>query len=951
MGRLGLALLGPLLVTQDNRTVTDFEYDKVRALLVYLALEADRPQRRETLAGLLWPEQPEKVARDSLRNALATLRKAINDEAADPPHLFITREAVQFNIAGDHILDAAEFVGRLELCIHHRHRNPANCRTCASWRREAADLYRGPLLAQFSLADSPEFESWVVIRREELHRQAMANFAWLADFHLLRGDDATAQFFAGRQLAYEPWREAAHRQAMLALINMGERSAALAHYHAACRTLADELGVAPESETTLLFERIRDGVAGQRNTRRTVPALPLPLIGREADLRAIGQRLIDPDVRLLTLLGPGGVGKTSLALAAGDWFGADFANGVAFVSLATAKVPEDIASHIAAALGLDLQASTAPADQVADYLRRRELLLILDNFEHVVAGAKLVAGLLTAAPRVVVLVTTRQRLNLAVEWVYELQGLSFPAEDSAVPLSEFGAIQLFVRRARQERGDFALLSAEAVAAADICRLVQGMPLAIELAAAATSVQSTVEVAHQLRTGLDALAVEWADLPPRHRSIRTVFDYTWTSLSDGERRVLRRLSLFSGGFDMPAAGAIAGASAIDLRRLRDKSLIQVREEGRFDMHPLLLAFAAEQLTAQDEAGQAAREYLLYFTSLAEQGEQALKGRDQLLWLRRLEAEHANILVALDWAEDYDPIGAARLAGAMWLFWFMRGHLVESRRRYERLYPGRARLPARDRARLVNGYASTSMGQGDFRVLEPLAAEALAGFSALDDPEGIVLSQHHLTIAARARGDLHSAVTHALAGIDATGRHSLSGLSWVLAVVKDTLSSVYIISGQLDEAEALAREVEALALAAGDRWGWAYHVFRRTSIELGKGNWEAARDDLLKVLAVAEEYHDRRLIVFASNDLGQIALRGEDLAEAWRRAETAERYSLEVGDQFYRGEVLELLGDVLRCRSFSGDAAARYREAINAYTAAGDEQRAGQVAIKLAAASAA
>ena len=214
------------------------------------------------------------------------------------------------------------------------------------------------------------------------------------------------------------------------------------------------------------------------------------------------------------------------------------------------------------------------------------MLLVLDNFEHLVGGANVLTQLLAAAPRLVLLVTSRERLNLTTEWLYELPGLDCPAEDAGEPLAGFGAIQLFARRARQERGDFALLSAEAIAAADICRLVQGMPLAIELAAAATGGQSTAAIAQSLRAGLDALTVEWADLPPRHRSVRAAFEHSWSLLSDDERRMLRRLSVFSGGFDAAAAEALAGAGRDDLRRLRGKSLLQAAQDGRFDFHPLI-----------------------------------------------------------------------------------------------------------------------------------------------------------------------------------------------------------------------------------------------------------------------------------------------------------------------------------------------------------------------------
>ena len=945
MGRLGIALFGPMLVTRDSRLVTGFEYDKVRALLAFLTLEAERPHRRETVAGLLWPEQPEKVARDSLRNALATLRKAIGDDDADPPYLLITREAIQFNTSSDHVLDTTEFARNLGHAAHHRHRDADSCRACAGWRRESVDHYHGPLLAQFSLPDSPEFETWLVARRESFHYEALDGMQRLAAFYLRRGDYQAAHYFASRQLAFEPWHEAAHRQAMLALALMGNRSGALKQYET-CRTiLAEELGVLPEPETMLLWERIRDRNVVGAGSGRNVLAPATPLVGREHDLEALYRKLVDPDIHLLTIVGLGGVGKTSLALAAGHQFGADFADGSVFVSLAATRRPADFFSTIAAALGLIPEPNTPIGQQVADYLEERNLLLILDNFEQLLDGAVLLTALMAAAPGLVLLVTSRQRLGLSTEWAYELQGLAYPAEESNEPLAEHGAIQLFARRARQVRDDFALLSAETVAVAEICRLVHGMPLAIELAAAATAVLPVTQIVGQLRDGLDMLSAEWADLPPRHHSIRAVFDQSWIWLSDDERFVLRHLSVFSGSFDAEAASSVAGTTPADLRRLHEKSLLQVREDGRFGLHPLIRAYAAEQLSAREENITARQRHLNYLIKVAEKGEQALKGQEQLQWINRLEADHANILAALTWARDNDYTGAVQLASAMWLFWFMRGHLRTSREHYERLYVARDKLPLRLRARLLNAYTSTIMGQSDMDYIEAVAQEALTCYVELGDHEGIALSYHHLAIAAREQGHPEESIVYATQSISSAQRAAEGRPIWELTVAQGTLASTLTYLGRFEEAEALVGEEARTTLRAKDRWGWSYALAKLANIALDKGDFDTARAELQQVLGIAREYRDRRLVAYAALQLGIIALQQDDLAEAWQQIESTERHYSEVGDRSGQAKALELLGDIFRQRGFIAKASAHYREVQETYVAIGDSAAARRVGEKL------
>ena len=269
MAHLALALLGPLHITLDACPVAGFEYDKVRALLAYLAVEADRAHRRAVLAGLLWPDQSEQAAHNSLRQALATLRRAIGDHAAAVPFLQITREAVQFNQASDHDLDAAAFTALLADCERHRHRHPETCPSCARRLQEAVALYRGDFLAQFYLPDSITFEEWALVKREQLHRLMMQALIQLASYYERHRDDAQTQRYVSRQLEFDPWREEAHRQLMRVLVLSGQRSAALAQYETCRRILARDLGVEPEAETTALYEQIRDKGTGRQGDTGT----------------------------------------------------------------------------------------------------------------------------------------------------------------------------------------------------------------------------------------------------------------------------------------------------------------------------------------------------------------------------------------------------------------------------------------------------------------------------------------------------------------------------------------------------------------------------------------------------------------------------------------------------------------------------------------------------------
>ena len=521
-GQLSIQLLGPLQIKLAGQALTAFEYDKVRALICYLVVESDRPHRREALAGLLWPDHAERAARGSLRQALATLRQAIGEAQAEPPLLLTSRSTVQINPAAPFDLDVAEFRGLLAACAGHRHRRMEVCRPCIQRLERAVQLYRGEFLQQFYLPDSDEFDNWTLVCRADLHRRALSALHLLSEHSARRGDWPAAYRYAARQLALEPWREEACRQAMRALACDGQRSAALSLFQTCTQALRDEIGVPPAAETVALYEQIEAGQspcapAGGPG-RYNPPAETTRFVGRLGELAELAELLADPDCRLVTIGGPGGVGKTRLARALLRDIAPLYDDGAAFVPLAAVERTEGIVPAIAAALGLETRPDEPEEEQLLAYLRPREMLLVLDNFEHLMDGRQLVAELLAQARRLELVATSRHRLGLRAEWVFDLAGLDYPLEDDLERAPDYPAVQLFARRARQVQRQFTLDGGQLPAVMRICRLTEGLPLAVELAAATIRRHAPEQIAERLAAGLAALSVDFADVPERQRSV-------------------------------------------------------------------------------------------------------------------------------------------------------------------------------------------------------------------------------------------------------------------------------------------------------------------------------------------------------------------------------------------------------------------------------------------------
>jgi DNA-binding SARP family transcriptional activator/predicted ATPase len=660
MPRLSIALLGTYTVLLEGQPVS-FGYDKLRALLAYLTLEAAQPVHREKLAGLLWPDQSDQSAQDSLRQALSRLRQAIGDRQSDHPLLLIERETVHLPPSSEVWVDVQAFQDALARTSRHLHRHPQACETCDQLRRAACETYRGDFLANLSLPDSDLFEDWASAWRERLSQQAGEAFTQLIGYDEWKGDDARLQQDILNLLKLDPWNETGHAAWMKLLVRSGQRPEAVSHYQKVRQTLSDELGIEPSSDLTQVYEKIK-GDSGEiyaQPVSPRVPGLPVPLtplVGRRAELAELQAWLADPGRRLITVTGPGGVGKTRLVIAAVEQQASAFTDGAAFVSLVGAPEPScPLAQRVAQTIQV-----VGPA---VDFLGGKDFLLVLDGFETHLDDCPQVQAWLEASPRLVVLAASRQRLDLPGEWIFGLGGLEVPPPAMIADAEQYSAVNLFVRQAQQACAGFELGPQNRASISEICRLVDGFPLAINLAAAWAATIPCEQIAHEIRHSLDILSAR-TESQDIHRSVRAVFDQSWALLTEAERQVFPRLSVFRGGFDQPAALAVAGADRRNLTRLVEKSFLRGSPEGRYDLHDLLRQYGAEKLVEAGQTASIARQHFDYYfhTALQNQpGSQITPALQAFHWLVR---EQLNLQAALEWASACgESVSAKELARLM------------------------------------------------------------------------------------------------------------------------------------------------------------------------------------------------------------------------------------------------------------------------------------------------
>jgi len=621
-----LRTLGTLSLTAPTGRPVDGVVSAPRriAMLTYLAIQAQRAlERRDTLVALFWPESSQDAARHSLRSMLHTLRRTL-------PGVVVTRGDEEVGIEpGLVCCDLVEFEGALAVGRH----------------ADALDLYTGEFLAGFHLRGAAGFNQWAESIRARVRERAVEAVSYLARA-ALDGGDSAALGRARQAVELSGGREPQVRLLLEALALSGDATEALREYEALSRRLREDYGVQPSAETEALVHLFRRADAdsttpgtgagrGAGGRYHNLPTPATPFVGREREIAAAQARL--GESRLVTILGPGGVGKTRLALEVSRQSVDTYRDGVWFVPLGGVPSGEHLASAIGACLRIPAAPATSTRSRLLDYLAEKEMLLVLDSFEHLTSEGCFISEILEAAPDARLLVTSRERLGVSAETLVELWGMEVPEGDPDHAWREAEAVRLFAQAARRIEPSFAITGEDLPDLARICRFAGGFPLGIELAAAWTRLLTARQIAAELEAGSEPSATA-GGLPERQRSLRAAFEYSWRLIPEREQTVLARLSIFRGQFRTPAAAAVAGATLPVLSLLADRSLVRRAEPGSFEVPEVLRRYAEEKLRVDaSEHDRTVERHAAYYLGLLTNAEPVLASIEERAAATRLQPE--------------------------------------------------------------------------------------------------------------------------------------------------------------------------------------------------------------------------------------------------------------------------------------------------------------------------
>jgi len=877
------------------------------ALLAYLAVEAPGTlQRRDTLAALFWPESPQEAARHSLRTLLHLLRKTL-------PGVIVTRGHEEVGVDAARLYCDAVELERAAAAGRHE---------------EALELYRGEFLAGFHLRDAPEFAAWADGVRARLAERAVE-----AASRLARGapGEAAAVAWARRAVELSRGGEPQVRLLMEALSAAGDAAGALREYEALARTLREEYGVRPSPETEAQLQWLletgaadADAGEGERPARRAhnLPSPATPLVGREREADAAAARLAES--RLVTILGPGGVGKSRLAVEVAWRRVEAYRDGAWFVPLAGLSAGEHLPGAIGAALRVPAALGTPARPRLLDYLREKEMLLVLDSFEHLAAEGRFATELLEAAPGVRLLVTSRERLGLPAETLVELWGMEVPDDDGADERwRDAEAVRLFAQAARRFDPAFTVADEDLPGVARICRFAGGFPLGIELAAAWVRLLSTREIAAALDEGSEPTATGRA-VPVRQRSLRAAFEHSWGLLSARERAVLALLSVFRGSFGLAAGTAVAAATLPNLTELADRSLLRRAGPAYFEVPEVLRRYAEEKLREHPaEHARAVKRQTIYHLGLLADAEAELASIDEHVAAARLQPEIDHVRAA--WKRAAADRAHALLADAArgyFLFLDLLGWCEEGYAAFAEAADALAGEPATAAAarecELYLGVFALRLGY--LAEAEARLSRVLADFERLGEEARAAFAGHRLGTTLLELGRVDEAqerYERSMRRYRALGDHRAAANSLT------HLGNIAYSQDRLDDARRLHEEGIAIQRRIGDRRLLALSLNNLGGVLTAQGRLDEAERRYHEGLRLAASTRDPGSSVRLLHNLAYIGRAVGDLSAAAAFAERSLELSRRMGFRLVQAATLVLLGGITQDAGDHAGAEERYR----------------------------
>lgn len=889
---------GDFIALRDGSAVESLQRQpSLQALLLFLVLHRDVPLARQRVAFTLWPDTAEARARANLRQGVYALRGMLGDQFP----LHITPQTLTLSSAGALWTDVWAFDAGLGASdpaqIHH-----------------AIALYRGEIL-------QGAYAEWLTPFRERYLRRYQEALEQLADLAETQGDIREAIALTRRLLASDPFCERSVRLLMQRLDRAGDRAAALACYADLKRSLAIDLGVEPALETTALAERI--SARGSVSTAYTdLPGYAAPFIGRQTELTMIQSLLADPMCRLITLIGLGGMGKTRLAVQAALANRTRFADSVHFIALSGESI--SLARAIASVLGVRLSGSSDLEDTVISHLRECTMLLVLDNPATSSDNTRFIARIVRQAPGVKAIVTSRERLHLEGEWLVPVDGLALPDEENDAFLSD--AAQLFLQRARMIRPEFARAPEDVQHVIAICRMLGGIPLALEMAAAWAHSMTCADIASALS---DPHAL-WEPFYRRRAGLWTMFDQSWNALGVSEQKALRRLALFRGGFSRASAGEVAGASIGTLATLADYSWIRCDDQGRYHMHDIVRRYLLGRLADSGDEAQVRQRYFDHMLALAEASEAAFGGPGEAAWIARIDADRENLHAALEWGLDQaEPEAVLRLGCALWRYWYARGYLREGSAWLERiatasdalLRAGSPTAPEKRQVRTLLAKALSRIGAllhglGELARAQIYFEQSMAMRRSLDDAAGIAAVSTNLGLLAQDRGDYDAAVRWHQ---ESVAFYRQSGRRTHLAAALNNLAIALFCQGDTRQAWSLHEESLALRRAAQHTRGEGLSLYNLGQIALAEGQPALAERLLLESLDMARVAGDRWTHAYVLLGLAQVQMAHHRLRTAALTMTECLPLIRDIGDHLALTRWIETLAELAALAGRAGDAA--------------------------------